>query len=169
MTNPSIDDKGMLRSPGAYIDPTALAGLMDTAQNNPAELLTKKAIQDKMRGKVSLSIGRWIYFDNIAVTGVQVQLHTDTPFRGIGKSLSPSFPLPGEGAATGATVVVNFKPMFMFTQEDLEQVFMSSAFGVSTPADVALLTTSDFEGQQAALTQNDSQMELIDLFDPLAI
>jgi hypothetical protein len=109
MTLPLNLDNGFMRSPGGYLSPAAGGEIAkDVIESGGLGALTNKAVVgNAMRHRVSISIGRWLYFDNIVITGVQHTINGQTPFRG----LSSNYLQPGgvmsqwEGLPQSATVV----------------------------------------------------------------
>lgn len=162
MTLPLNLDNGFMRSPGGYLPPSAgYEVAKDIVTTGGVGALTSKAvINNAMVHKVSLAIGRWLYFDNIVITGVQHTINGQTPFRGLSDNYLVGGGVSGKwaGLPQSAKVVVSFKPTFMMTENDLEFMLGNSSYGQQT-------ITS---GANSVFEFNDDQMELIDLYDPLA-
>lgn len=162
MTLPFNRDNGLMQSPGAYLPPKAGKALVEGLLDGDFGALTSKtAISEQMVHKVSLSIGRWLYFDNIFITGVQHTINGQTPFRGLGTNY---FSQGGElaeleGVPQSASVVLSFRPAFMLTENDIDRMF-ADAQGTSSNLG-PIIDNSDF-------VFNDDQVELVDLYDPLA-
>ena len=66
----------------------------------------KKFIEDKLKHKISITIGQWFSLDNVVITRVSHDLKAQTPER-------------NTGVIQAATVTVGFKPMFTLTNEDV--------------------------------------------------
>lgn len=85
-------------------------------------ITSKHLIQGYLKNRISISIGRWFYLDNIVITNVQHNLKPQTVN---GKS----------GQLQAATVTVSFKPMFLLTAEDIEFMLRQAPkdFSLSPP------------------------------------
>jgi hypothetical protein len=67
----------------------------------------KSTIEQYLKNKISIQIGRWFSLDNVVITQVQHEIKTQTPER-------------ETGLVQSATVTVGFKPMFSITAEDID-------------------------------------------------
>jgi hypothetical protein len=156
MALPSLDTNGFMKSPGAYLKPEDFIAAMKEAwtANTTTAVTNKTIVQSKMKNIVSVSVGRWLYFDNVVITGVQTSVLANTPYRGTGGGFfSTSLPIDA-GLPQGVSVTMSFRPVFMMTAEDVETMFVSN--GQKT-----IVENSSF-------VFNDAQPQLVDLFDPLA-
>ena len=155
MSLPSLDDTGFMKSPGAYIQPDDfIASMVEAGVSEVTQLTSKYLIQDKMKNVVSISIGKWAYFDNVIITGVQHTVMANTPYRGTSDSyFNPDSEPADSGLPQGVSVTISFRTMFMMTEEDISSLINN---GQSTQ-----IEEGDF-------VINDDQPERIDLFDPLA-
>ena len=70
-------------------------------------ILRKKSVEDVLRNKISINIGRWFELNNVVITQVQHDIKGQTPNG-------------DTGAVQAANVTIAFKPMFAITQEDVK-------------------------------------------------
>ena len=156
MAMPGSNMKGLIFAPGPYLDPLKAKQLLDDLAESVAssDKKPKWVLEENMKNKISISVGRWAYFRNVVITNISYELHASTPFRGT----SSSFLIPAietdAGTLMGATVTIQFEPGFAMEQDDL--------------VDMLRVQTGQTKIAGGSFTWNDAQVEYIDLFDPLA-
>lgn len=82
----------------------------EAAKNS--KIADKNTIENYLKNKISIQIGRWFFMKNVVVTQVQHDIQTQTPDR-------------RSGIIQSASVTVGFKPMFSITAEDVDSMLRS--------------------------------------------
>ena len=73
-------------------------------------LLKKKTIEQYLKNKISIQIGRWFKMENVVIVDVQHDIKGQTPDGDTGQ-------------IQAASVTVSFRPMFAVTAEDVVNMF----------------------------------------------
>ena len=80
------------------------------SQMKASGLLKKKTIEQYLKNKISIQIGRWFKMENVVIVDVQHDIKGQTPDGDTGQ-------------IQAASVTVSFRPMFAVTAEDVVNMF----------------------------------------------
>lgn len=116
-----VDAKGEV-SRGQLDDPaqSSRQGSGNTAQNNAGRsttLGTTNYFKSRIQDQISIRVGKYAFFDSVVITNVQKTYESQFDQR--------------TGLPFYAKVAVRFKPLFMVTQEDLDNIFGTRGFQAS--------------------------------------
>lgn len=95
--------------------------------------------KSRIKNQISIRIGNYLFFDSVVITNVQQTFMSNFDAK--------------TGLPHNVRVAVQFKPLFMLTQQDLDTLFVnpggnstpsSSNFGFSLPGQTPAITASNF-------------------------